>query len=214
VKIAVIGASGWLGGSIAREAVGRGHSVTAVGRSATRLDDIEGATAVVADLDDPDSIVRAVQGSDVVVSSVTDRTTDDRSRIPDTARALLEILPRAGVHRVAFVGGGGSLEVEPGRRVVDAPGFPAQYKAEALAQAEALDLLRATPDPIEWTYISPPPHLLEPGPRTGRYAVRGGDSPVVNADGESRITSGDLASALVDELEQNRFPRQRFTAGS
>jgi putative NADH-flavin reductase len=214
VKIAVIGASGWLGGSIAREAVGRGHSVTAVGRSATRLDDIEGATAVVADLDDPDSIVRAVQGSDVVVSSVTDRTTDDRSRIPDTARALLEILPRAGVHRVAFVGGGGSLEVEPGRRVVDAPGFPAQYRAEALAQAEALDLLRDTPGPIEWTYISPPPHLLEPGPRTGRYAVQGGDSPVVNTAGESRITSGDFASALVDELEQNRFPRQRFTAGS
>jgi uncharacterized protein len=214
MKIAVIGASGWLGATIAREAIDRGHTVTAIGRSATRLDDLDGATVTVADLDDPDSIVRAVDGSDVVVSSVTDRTTDDRSRIPRTARTLLEILPRARVRRLAFVGGGGSLEVEPGRRVVDAPDFPATYKAEALAQGEALDILRSTSSPIEWTYISPPPHLLEPGPKTGRYEVQAGNSPVVNAAGESRITSGDLAAALVDELEQNRFPRQRFTAGS
>jgi putative NADH-flavin reductase len=51
-----------------------GHEVTAVGRNATRLSQIEGARAVVADLDDPESIVDAVKGSDVVVSSVTDRS--------------------------------------------------------------------------------------------------------------------------------------------
>ena len=42
------------------------------------------------------------------------------------------------------------------------------------------------------------------------YKVR----PVVNAAGESRITAGDFAAAFVDELETNRFSRQRFTAGS
>jgi putative NADH-flavin reductase len=68
MKIAVIGASGWLGGAIAREAVSRGHEVTAIGRDAARLSQVEGARAVVADLDDPESIVDAVRGSDVVVS--------------------------------------------------------------------------------------------------------------------------------------------------
>jgi putative NADH-flavin reductase len=214
VRVAVIGASGWLGGAVAREAIGRGHEVTAIGRHASSLADLDGATVVVADLDEPDSVVRAVAGCDVVVSAVTDRTTEDRSRIPDTARTLLEVLPRAGVPRLAVVGGGGSLEVEPGVRVVDTPGFPTQYRAEALAQAEALDILRSSDTPIEWTYLSPPPHLLEPGPKTGVYAVAAGDSPVVNSEGESRITAGDFAAVLVDELEQNRFARQRFTASS
>jgi putative NADH-flavin reductase len=115
---------------------------------------------------------------------------------------------------VAFVGGGGSLEIEPGLRAVDAPGFPEQYRAEALAQADALAILRAATTPIEWTYISPPPHDLVPGPKTGIYRAQTGDAPVLDAEGKSRITSGDFAAALVDELEQNRFARKRFTAAS
>src|SRR5215813_7240243 len=200
MKIAVIGASGWLGG--------------AIGRDAARLSQVERARAVVADLDDPESIVDAVGGSDVVVSSVTDRSTADRSRIPATARQLLGLAPRAGVHRVAFVGGGGSLEIEPGLRAVDAPGFPGQHKAEALAQAEALEVLRGSDGNVDWTYMSPPPHHLVPGEKTSGYQVRGGDRPVLNAAGESRITAGDFAAAFVDELEEGRFSRQRFTAGS
>lgn len=214
MKIAVIGASGWLGGAIAREAVARGHQVTAIGRDAEKLSGVSGAEVVVADLDDADSIVRAIEGSDVVASAVTDRSTPDRSRIPETARELIQLAPRAGVGRVAFVGGGGSLDIAPGVRAVDEPDFPEQYRAEALAQAEALDVLRNEGAGLDWTYMSPPPHHLVAGEKTGRYEVQAGDSPVVNAAGDSRITSGDFASAFVDELEEHCFPRQRFTAGS
>ena len=213
MHIAVIGASGWLGGLIAREAIARGHTVTAVGRDASRLE-IPGTRIAVADLDDPDSIATAVASADVVVSSVTDRTTDDRSRIAATVRTLLDVLPRAGVSRVAFVGGGGSLETAPGVRAVDAPTFPGEYKAEALAQADALAILRAHAGPPDWTYMSPPPHYLVPGEKSGRYIVRGGDSPAVNESGESWITAGDFAAAFVDELENDQFPRRRFTAGA
>jgi putative NADH-flavin reductase len=99
-------------------------------------------------------------------------------------------------------------------RAVDAPGFPEQHRAEALAQAEALDVLRGSDGGVDWTYMSPPPHHLVPGEKTSGYQVRGGDRPVVNAAGESRITAGDFAAAFVDELEANRFSRQQFTAGS
>jgi putative NADH-flavin reductase len=213
VKVTVIGASGWLGGTIAREAIERGHDVTAVGRNAERLSSIEGARQVVADLDDDRSLVEAVAGSDVVVAAVTDRSTEDRSRIPEAARTLLRVLPEAGVDRLAFVSGGGSLEIAPGVRTVDAPGFPAEYRNEALAQAEALEILRASHS-VEWTYMSPPPHHLVPGEKTGVYRTAAGDSPVINDEGEARITSGDFASAFVDEIENNHFARRRFTAGS
>jgi uncharacterized protein len=212
VKIAVIGASGWLGGAIAREALARGHSVTAIGRSASRLGELEGAAVVEADVGDREQLRRALAGHDAVVSSVTDRTTSDRSIIPRTARTLLEVVPEAGVTRLLVVGGGGSLEVEPGVRGIDRPGFPAQYLDEALAQAEALDVLRSSSSALDWTYLSPPPHDLVPGEKTGHYRVLGGDRPVVDDQGGSRISSGDFASAAVDELEQPQFIRQRFTA--
>jgi putative NADH-flavin reductase len=161
---------------------------------------------------EPESVQGAVADHDVVVSAVTDRSTPDRSIIPRTARMLLDVLPAAGVQRLAVVGGGGSLESEPGVRFVDGADFPAAYLAEALAQAEALDILRGADTPVDWTYLSPPPHHLVAGEKQGGYRVEGGDAPVVDASGESRITSGDFAAALVDELEQPRFTRRRFTA--
>jgi putative NADH-flavin reductase len=204
MRIAVIGATGWLGGTIAREAASRGHEVTAIAR---HLDD-----GVRADVTDRKSVLNAVRGHDVVVSAVTDRTSEEsRSIIPATAKLLLDVLPEAGVPRLAFVGGGGSLETEPGVRHVDSPHFPPEYKAEALAQARALDILRASHG-VDWTYLSPPPVYFDAGEKTGTYRVAGGDAPVVDAQGESRINSGDFAAALVDELESPQFSRTRFTA--
>jgi putative NADH-flavin reductase len=189
MRIAVVGATGWLGGAVTREALARGHEVTAVGRSADRLAALEGVLAV------------------------TDRSGPERSVIPAAARSVIEAAPRAGVERVAFVGGGGSLASPAGGRYVDQPGFPEQYKAEALAQGDALALFRAAPEELDWTYLSPPPHNLEPGEKRGGYRAAAGENPVVARDGESRITSGDLAAAMLDALEGQEFSRQRFTVG-
>jgi putative NADH-flavin reductase len=214
VRIAVVGASGWIGGSVAREALARGHEVTAIGRDASRLASLDGATPVVADVLDEAAIERAVAGHDAVVSAVTDRTTADRSVIPGAARSLVAALPRAGVRRLVVVGGGGSLLASPGVRFVDLPEFPPQYRAEALAQAEALEVLRADGGALDWSYFSPPPEHFFPAEKTGSYRAEGGDEPVVDAAGESRLGSGDYAAALVDELERPRFVGPRFTASA
>jgi hypothetical protein len=213
MKIAVIGATGWMGGAIAREAVSRGHEVTAIGRDPTRLAALEGMHPVATDATDPSSIAEAISDHDVAVLSVTDRSGPDRSIIPAAAQALIEAHPRADVPRIAMMGGGGSLLDDDGKRFVDHPGFPQEYKAEALAQAEALALLRATPETVDWTYLSPPAHQLTPGDKRGGYGVRGDDHPVIDDAGENAISSGDLAAAMVDELEHPQFSRRRFTAG-
>jgi putative NADH-flavin reductase len=214
VKIAVIGASGWLGGAVTAEALRRGHEVTAIARRIATAEGLEGVQRVAADVTDHDALVAAIAGHDAVVSAVTDRSTDDRSLIPNAARALIRALPEAGVPRLLVLGGGGSLEVEPGVRAIDQPGFPPRYLNEARAQAEALRILETEGGDLDWTYLSPPPHDLRPGDRTGLYRAHGGNEPVVDEQGDSRITSGDLASALVDELEEPRFSRRRFTAAS
>jgi putative NADH-flavin reductase len=211
MRIAVIGASGWLGGAVAEQAIERGHEVTAVARHASRLQALAGAEPVSADVLDPGAIADAIRGSDVVVSAITDRSTADRSSIPAAISSLLAALPRAGVSRLAVVGGGGSLEVRPGLRALDEPGFPDEYRREAEAQAEALEILREDDSGIDWTYLSPPPHSLQPGERTGIYRVQGGDLALLDESGESSITSGDFASALLDEIEFPKFSRTRFT---
>lgn len=213
MKVAVIGASGWIGGEVVRELERRGHDVTAVGRDEARLAGI-GSRQIALDATDAGALVGGLLGHDAVVSSVTDRSTADRSAIPRTVRALIEAMPRVGIYRLVVVGGGGSLQAAPGTRFVDLPGFPEEYRAEALAQAEALDLLQRTGGDLDWSYFSPPPANFVPAERTGAYHAEAGDLPVVDADGEARLGSGDFASALVDELEQPRFGGQRFTAGA
>jgi uncharacterized protein len=79
----------------------------------------------------------------------------------------------------------------------------------ALAHRDALDLYRSAPAGVDWTYVSPAA-TVELGKRTGRYRT-GGDQMVVDKQGQSRISAEDLASAILDEVEQPRYRRERFT---
>lgn len=94
-------------------------------------------------------------------------------------------------------------------RLVDTPAFPAEYKAEALAQAEALKLFRSSTENVEWSYLSPPA-IIQPGQRTGRYRT-GTDQLLTDDKGESRISVEDYAVALMDEVERPAHSRKRFT---
>ena len=62
-----------------------------------------------------------------------------------------------------------------------------------------------------WTFLSPS-YFFAPGERTGKFRL-GKDELLVAADGQSRISTEDFAIALVDELEQPKHSRQRFTVG-
>ncbi len=196
MRIAVVGATGNLGGAVAREAATRGHRVTALDSTGVDAADAASLKAAVAG---HDAVVVAVKGGDRLV--------------PRAARALLEALPLAGVSRLVFLGGGGSLEYAPGKRFVDSPDFPPQYLETARDQSEALEIFRGARTPVEWTYVSPPPVHLVPGERTGHYRAEARDTPLADASGESRISVGDYASAVLDALEGATFVRERFTVG-
>ena len=212
MTIAVVGASGHLGGAVAREALARGHAVTAIARDTSAIRGLDGARTAAADVLDVDAIARALSGHDAVVAALKARRDDEPDVVPDGARTLLAALPRAGVRRLLFVGGGGTLLAPSGQRFVDLPDFPRQYEAEARAQARALEILRDANGAVDWSYASPPPIYLTEGERTGRYRVRAGDLPITDREGVSRITVPDYASVIVDTLESGRFAGTRFTA--
>jgi len=201
MKIALIGASGQAGSRILKELSDRGHQVTAIARHAERIADLPGVTPTAGDMNDAHALADTLRGHDAVVSSVHFLVTD--------AKALIDTVRAAGVKRYLVVGGAGSLEVAPGQRLIDQPGFPDEYKAEASAGTAFLDLLRDVED-LDWTFLSPSA-MFVPGERTGRFRL-GTDQLLANEQGSS-ISFEDYAIALAAEIEQPRHIRQRFTVG-
>ena len=200
-KVVLIGASGKVGSRIARELSDRGHQVTAIARHPANVEDLPGITAVHGDVTDAGTLPSLLAGHDAVVSALRFLGTD--------FQALVDAIRASGVRRYLVVGGAGSLEVAPGKRVIDQPDFPAAYKEESAAGVEFLGLLR-TVDDLDWTFVSPSA-LFSPGERTGVFRL-GGDRLLTNSNGSS-ISYEDFAVALVDEIETPRHIRRRFTVG-
>jgi putative NADH-flavin reductase len=210
MKIALFGATGHLGQGILDEALSRGYEVVAVVRDPSRLTQHNDKLKVVTgDVANPASWLDAVRGVDAVVASLSARRDGNPDSIPANAGVLLDNLPKAGVKRLLWVGGAGSLEVAPGVKVIDDPHFPDAWKPEANAQGNALDVFRVSKADVDWTYISPAA-LIEDGERSGKYRV-GGDQLLVDAKGVSRITVADYAVALLDRIEHHDALRQRIT---
>ncbi|MCS6158695.1 NAD(P)-dependent oxidoreductase [Shewanella baltica] len=207
MKIAILGATGWIGGAILKEALSRGHQVTALVRDPSKLSVTDVAVHAV-DLEQP-LVAQTFAGVDVVIASVGGRAQQNHGLVASTVQHLLDVLPNAKVPRLLWVGGAGSLEVAPGVTLVSSPDFPAAYKDEALAQGEALQVFRAAQTAINWTFVSPAAEIY-PGESEGPYRLCG-DSFFTDANGRSRISVTDYAKAMLDEAEQGTHANQRIS---
>jgi putative NADH-flavin reductase len=218
MKFVLFGANGMAGRQIAKEALIRGHELTAIVRDISRLSlSFDHPTTftgniVVGNVLDPTNVAKLVQGHDAVISTVgpgADKASDPllAQDVIKAAHSLIEGLTRTAVRRLLVVGGAGSLEVEPGLRLVDTPDFPEIYRPASLAHCEALDIYKACN--LDWTFISPAA-FFEPGERTGNYRL-GKDQLLIDGKGESRISAEDYAIALIDEIERPQFIRCHMT---
>ena len=202
MKIAIIGATGNVGTRLTDEALRRGHAVTAIARQASKLPSRDRVTTRDADVADAKALADAVRGNDVVISTVR--------FLQATAAQITDAAKTAGIKRLLVVGGAGSLYVAPGVQLIDTPEFPDMYKAEASAGRDFLNALRGESQ-LDWTFLSPSA-LFTPGERTGKFRL-GKEDLLVTADGKSWISMEDYAIAMLDEIEQPKHVRERFTVG-
>jgi len=201
MKVAVLGAGGKGGSQITKELVSRGHEVVAIGRTQENLPSGPGITQRPGDASNADELANLVSGVDAVISAV-------HFDIP--AETLLGAVKSAGVDRLLVMGGAASLHNAHGVRLYDSEHFPEFLKPIVKPAIDFLDDLRDEVH-IDWTFFSPAMNIFE-GERKGPGSFRHGkDELVVDEAGESNISYADYAIAMVDELEQGKHSRSRFT---
>ncbi len=213
MKVALIGASGFVGKAILNELISKGHEVTTITRDADKVEQKGNVKAVSANALDADEIAKAVKGSDAVISAYNAGWTNPNlyNEFIEGSKAIQQGVKQSGVKRLIIVGGGGSLYISEQLQLVDTPEFPQEFKAGASAARDYLNILKDEKE-LEWTFLSPAieMHPGTSGERKGTYRT-GLDTPVFDANNKSVISVEDYAVAIVDELEKPKHIRQRFT---
>ncbi|MFJ9851563.1 NAD(P)-dependent oxidoreductase [Streptomyces sp. NPDC101150] len=212
--IALFGANGTIGSRILREALNRGHRVTAVVRDPAKITTSDpNLTVTTGDVLDPESVAAVAKGHDVVISAVGGGGAEGHlATIEPAAKSLVAGLRKLGAEapRLISVGGAGSLRTPDGKQVWDAEGLPGFLLQIMHAHGEALDYYRTVSD-VRWTNLSPAASI-EPGERTGSYRTAREDL-ITDAEGNSRISAEDYAVAVLDEIERPQHIGERFTVG-
>ncbi|MGW4051990.1 NAD(P)-dependent oxidoreductase [Streptomyces sp. NPDC004779] len=200
-KIIVFGAGGRVGRAAVAEAVARGHRVTAVVRDPARHPDLgrAGVTVARGDATDPESVAGLAAGHDAAVHASVRLDVPSEEYFAATAKALAAGLTAAGVGRLLTLGIATTLEDAAGVRLMDAPGFPAPWRAFAQGHVVEFELLTATAGPeLDWLMVVPPLDLNAEAEPAGGYRTAVG----AVVDGPGRIAHADLALALLDEIER------------
>ncbi|MDQ0193040.1 putative NADH-flavin reductase [Paenibacillus wynnii] len=122
MEIAVIGASGKAGSRIVKEALDRGHEVTAIVRSSSK---VTNPKANVVEKDVFALTSEDLKGFDVEVNAFAAPMGEEHLHV-DAGNILVEALRNLPGTRLIVVGGAGSLYVDEAKtlKVIDTPGFP------------------------------------------------------------------------------------------
>ena len=214
MKVAVIGATGFVGKNIVSELVSRNYAIKAFARNIDGIRTDEHVEKIALDVNNVAELASNLEGVDVVVSAFNAGWTNPN--IYDDflagAKSIQEASKKANVKRLIVIGGAGSLQANETIQIVDTPDFPAQIKPGALAARDYLNILKAENE-LDWTFFSPAPEMHQgtSGVRKGIYRL-GEDYPVVGEDGRSVLSVEDVAVVIADEVENATYIKQRFTA--
>jgi len=212
MKIAIIGATGFLGSKLVKEAKDRGLEVTAIARNPEKLTEEVKKAAI--DVNQVDELAEVLKGQDAVVSAFNAgwKNPNLYQDFLKGSKSIQEAVKKAGVERLLVIGGAGSLYDAENNQLVDSPDFPAEIKPGATAARDYLNELKEEKD-LDWAFFSPAVEM-HPGittGRTGKYRL-GKDHPVFDENNVSKLSPEDVAVVLMDEVQKPKHHQQRFTA--
>ncbi|UOE38789.1 NAD(P)-dependent oxidoreductase [Chryseobacterium oryzae] len=213
-KVAVIGATGFVGKQVVNELSNRGYEVNAIARDSSKIETKDHVTPISADVNNVEELAEVLKGNDAVISAFNAGWTNPNlyNDFLNGSRNIEKAVEESGVKRFITVGGAGSLFID-GHQLVDGADFPADIKPGATAARDYMNEIKKN-DTLDWTFFSPAieMHAGTAGVRKGTYRTAL-ENPVFDENGRSVLSVEDVAVVLVDELEQNNFVKKRFTAG-
>lgn len=213
-KIAVIGATGFVGSKVVNELASRGYAVEAIARDTTKITESDLVKAKKLDVYNVDELAEGLKGVDAVISTFNPGWTNPNifEDFLKGAESIEKAVEESGVKRFITVGGAGSLYIAEGLQLIDTPEFTAEIKPGAEAARQYLEMIKKNEN-LDWTFFSPAieMHQGTAGVRKGTYRTAL-ENPVFDESGRSVLSVEDVAVALVDELENGKFVKQRFTA--
>jgi putative NADH-flavin reductase len=202
MKLVVLGATGGTGLEIVRQAIGQGHSVTALVRSPDRLKPFrDRITVEQGDLLNPSELVRVIKGHDAVLSGFGPRvpvSKADAHLLQQFAVALTSAMPHAGVRRVvvesvAFLFRNSIL---PPVYLLGRLLFP-----RTVSDASAMERIFQASE-LDWTMVRPPE--LTDKPYTGRYRAQEGRLPRFGF----KVSRADVADFMIMAVENRSSIRK------
>jgi len=213
MKIAIIGATGFVGSNLVREAVNRGFEVTAIARNVNKITE-ENVKKASVDVANVTELAEVLNGHHTVLSAFNagwenPNLYDD---FISGSKSIQQAVEKSGVNRLIVVGGAGSLYTNENQQLVDSPDFPAEIKPGAIAARDYFNVLKEE-KVLDWAFFSPAIEM-HPGVttgRTGKYRL-GKDHPVVDENNASKLSPEDLAVVILDEVENPKHHQERFTA--
>ena len=213
-KVAVIGATGFVGTQVVKELANRGYFVNALARNTSKIEESENVKAIAVDVYNTSELSEILKGNDAVISAFNPAWTKPNifEDFLKGAESIEKAVEESGVKRFITVGGAGSLYIAENLQLIDTPEFPAEIKPGAEAARQYLEIIKKNEN-LDWTFFSPAieMHQGTAGVRKGTYRTAL-ENPVFDEEGRSVLSVEDVAVALVDELENNQFVKQRFTA--
>ena len=211
MKIAIIGATGFVGSSILNELANRNHEITAIARNPKET---ANAKWVAADIFNIDALGETLKGNDVVISAYNPGWSNPNiyNDAIAGAKAIQEAVKKSGVKRFITIGGAGSLFIAPNVQLIDTPQFPKEIFDGANAARHYLEIIKEEKD-LDWAFFSPAIEMQQGTKtgRTGKYRL-GLENPVFNEEQRSILSVEDLAVVIADEVESPKHHQVRFTA--
>ena len=202
MRLALLGASGRIGGHVLNWAVTAGHEVTALARDPASLPAAAGLTVMAGQATDVAAVAEVAAGADAVVSALGPRGAKTPALLATAAEATVAAMDKAGIKRLVCVSAAGAfVEDDPDMGVLVKFILPKVF-AELYADVRTMESVVSTSD-LDWTMVRPT--RLVNRPQTGRYRVRPDFAP---AGGRS-IARSDVAHFIAAALTDDTWIRAR-----
>ena len=200
MQIAILGATGGIGGHVLDWALRAGHPVHALARDPQALPPAAGLTVTRGDALDETAVAEVIDGADAVVSALGPRGAKAPGLLAGAASHTILAMQKTGASRLVCVSAAGAYVTgDPNMNWLVKAILP-RVLAKQFADVRAMeDVIR--PCDLDWTLVRPTRLVNRPG--TGRYRV----SPDYPPRGGSKIARADVAHFIATALAEDAWPR-------